>query len=131
MTNYRPISLLTSFSKVVQKVTYARLHQNIMSNNISVNEQYGFRSNSSIEMASYTLINKILNAPNNKILVSGIFCDLKKAFDCVSYDILLSKVEFYGTVGEANALVKVYLEDRYQRVVNNNWHIQSGWGKVK
>jgi hypothetical protein len=82
MTLYRPISLLTSFSKVVEKVIYARLHQHIMSNNILANEQYGFKSNSSTETALYKLINEILNDLNNKILVSGIFCDLKKAFDC-------------------------------------------------
>jgi hypothetical protein len=52
-----------------------------MSNNILANEQYGFRSNSSTERASYKLINEILNALNNKILVGGIFCDLMKAFD--------------------------------------------------
>jgi hypothetical protein len=65
-----------------------------MSNNILVNEQYGFRSNSSTEKASYKLLNEILTALNNKILVGGIFCELKKAFDYVNFDILLSKLEF-------------------------------------
>jgi hypothetical protein len=73
-TDYRPISLLTSFSKVVEKVIYARLHQHVISNYILVNEQYGFRSNSSTVMASYKLINEMLNMLNNKILVGGIFC---------------------------------------------------------
>jgi hypothetical protein len=64
----------------------------MINNNIMANEQYGFRSNSSTEIALYKLINEILNALNNKILVGGILCDLKKAFDCVSYDILLPKL---------------------------------------
>jgi hypothetical protein len=128
--NYRPISLLTSFSKVVEKVIYARLHQHIIINNILVNEQYGCRSNSSTVTASYKLINKILNVLNNKILVCGIFYDLRKAFDCINHDILLSKLKFYGIVDKANTLVKSYLKDSYQRVVINNWHIHSRWGKV-
>jgi hypothetical protein len=57
MTNYRPVSLLTSFSKVFEKVIYARLHQHIKSNNILVIEKYGCRSNSTTERASYKLIN--------------------------------------------------------------------------
>jgi hypothetical protein len=72
MTNYRPVSLLTSFSKVFEKVIYARRPQLKKSNNILVSEQYDFRSNSSTEKASYKLINEILNALNNKILVGGI-----------------------------------------------------------
>jgi hypothetical protein len=74
-------------------------------------EEYGFRSNSSTETASYKLINEILNALNIKILGDGIFCDLKKAFDCVNYDILLPKLGFYGIVGEDNALIKSYFKD--------------------
>jgi len=41
---------------------------------------------------------------NNKLLVDGIFCDLHKALDCVNYDILLSKMKFYGITGKANKL---------------------------
>jgi hypothetical protein len=55
---------------------------------------------------------------------------LKNTFDCVIYDTLLSKLEFYGIVGKANALVKSYIKERYQRVVINNLHTHSGWGKV-
>jgi hypothetical protein len=116
MTNYRPISLMTSFSKVFVKVMYVRLHRHITSNNILAKEQYGFRSNLSTETATYKLINEVLKALNDGKFVGGIFCDLKKAFDCVNYDILLSKLEFYGIVGKANVLVKSYLNDRYKRV---------------
>jgi hypothetical protein len=125
VTNYRPISLLTSFSKVDERVIYARLHQHKMSNDILANEHYDSRINSSTKTAFYKLINDVLNVLNNKMLVGGIFCDLKKAFDCVTYDILLSKLEFYGIVGKANALVKSDIKDRYQRVVINNSPIHS------
>jgi hypothetical protein len=75
-------------------------------------------------------MNKILNALNNKILVGGIFCDLKKASDCVNHDILLSKLEFYGIVGKAYALLKSYLKDRCQTVLIDNWYTSSERGKV-
>jgi hypothetical protein len=112
MTNYRPISLMTSFSKVFEKVIHVRLHRHITSNNILAKEQYGLRSNLSTETAPYKLINEVLNALIDGMFVGGIFCDLMKAFDCVSYDILLSKLEFYGIVGKANVLVISYLNDR-------------------
>ena len=70
-----------------------------------------------METASYNLINNILDALNNKFTVAGIFCDLTKAFDCVNYAILLSKLEFYGT---AYNLMKSYLSDSYQRVLIKN-----------
>ena len=69
-------------------------------------------------MAIYTLINNILSSLNNKIIV-GLFCDLQKAFDFVNYDILLSKMKFYGISGVAYKLMESYLRNRYQRVVRN------------
>jgi hypothetical protein len=84
MSNYRPISLLTAFTKVFEKVIYKRLHYHIKSNNTLAKEQYGFMNNSSTEIASYNLINDILKALNSKMWVGGIFCDLNKACDCKS-----------------------------------------------
>ena len=75
--NFRLISLLTSFSKILEKVIYTRLYQNINQNNILATEQYGFRNNSSTEKVSFKLINEILLVLNNKLMVGGIFCDLE------------------------------------------------------
>jgi hypothetical protein len=115
-SNYRPISLLATFSKVFEKVIYNRLYEQIYRNNILDNNQYGFRPNSSTEKASFKLIEEILKAMNNKQLVGGIFCDLHKAFNCVNHDILIKKLEFYGITGKFGALLKSYLKGRYQRV---------------
>jgi hypothetical protein len=80
-------------------------------------EQYGFKKNSSTAVAAYNLLDNIYVALYNRCIVGGIFCDLSKAFDRVSYDILLLKMEFYGIKGTVHKLIKSYLSGRYQRVI--------------
>ena len=96
LSNYRPISLLTSFSKIFEKVIYKRLDNHASVYNILSKVQYGFRTNLSTENAIYQLTNNILKALDNKQLVGGIFCDLSKAFDCVDHETLLNRLEYYG-----------------------------------
>jgi hypothetical protein len=105
-SNYRPISLLTSFSKIIEKIIYRRLYQHISVNNILTNEQFGFRPQSSTTKAFFTLIIEILEDFSNKKIVGGVFCDLKKAFDSVNHNLLLSKLQFYGVRGTYYDLIK-------------------------
>jgi len=131
ITNYRPISLLTSFSKVIEKLIYARLLDHITTNSILVNEQYGFRTRCSNELATFSLINNILTAMNNNLKIGGIFCDLQKGFDCVNHEILLNKLEFYVIQGKFKTLIESYLTGRYQKVTlntNTTTNSSSKWG---
>jgi len=130
VANYRSIFLLTSFSKIFERIIYDRLLKHIEMNNILAVEQLGFRTSSSTEKASYKLIDNILNALNNRLIVGGIFCNVQKAFDCVNHNILLPKLEFYEITGITYKLLKFYLKGRYQRVVLSNYSSSScsNWG---
>jgi hypothetical protein len=83
MLNYRPISLLPTFSKILKRVIYKRLLSHLNKYNILVKQQFGFRENLWTILATYNLSDNIYMALNNKCIVSGIFCNLKKAFHCV------------------------------------------------
>jgi hypothetical protein len=109
ISNYRPISLLPVFLKIFEKIIYKRLYDHLTLNSILVKEQFGFRCNTCTEIAIYTLVNNVLSFLNDKKIVGGLFCDLKKAFDCVNYDVRLSKMRFYGISGVANKLMESYL----------------------
>jgi hypothetical protein len=104
-SNYRPISLLTSFSKIFEKIIYTILIHHLNHSHILVDEQFGFRTKSSMDLASCKLINDVLIELNNKLLVGGVFYDLQKAFDCVDHDILLSKMNWSGISGKEYKLL--------------------------
>jgi hypothetical protein len=76
--NYNPISFLTTFSKIFEKVILSRLNQHAVDRNIFVSEGFSFRRQSSTNMASYVLINDILEVMNKQKMLGRIFCDLKK-----------------------------------------------------
>jgi hypothetical protein len=71
--NYRPISILSSFSKVLEKVMHNQFQAHLNKHSILEEEQFGFRSDSATNKAIHKLISKTLNALNSKSIVSGIF----------------------------------------------------------
>ena len=119
-TNYRPISLLPQFSKILEKLFVHRLDDFIEKQNLLCDQQYGFRTNRSTSMAVMNLTEQISNAIDNKEFTAGVFIDLKKAFDTIHHEILLKKLEYYGIRGAAHSWLKSYLLDRDQFVEINN-----------
>jgi len=81
MSKYRPVSLLTSFSKIFETLMQRRILKHLTKYNILSTEQYGFRLGLRTDSATYKLATEMLNAMNYKLLVGGIFCDLEKALN--------------------------------------------------
>ena len=122
--NYRPISMLTTFSKIFEKVMVKRLRDYLTHYDILTNNQFGFRTGYSTDLAIHKLCQSIYNTLDNKKYQITLFCDLAKAFDTISHTILLEKLSIYGVRGTANKLFESYLCDRRQYVSINN-HVSS------
>ena len=78
ITNYRPISVLSLFSKVFEKVMYNHISDFIESVNVLYKYQFGFRQRHSTQQAIITLVNKITSSLDTSDLVIGVFFDLKR-----------------------------------------------------
>ena len=100
-SNYRPISVLPCFSKILEKIIYKRVLKYLDKHNMLFQGQYGFRKNHSTNLATIELTTKLLQAIDNNEYTIGVFLDLAKAFDTVNHEILLKKLEHYGIRGIA------------------------------
>ena len=122
LKNYRPISLLPAFSKVYEKVMYMKILNFLNCQNLFYKHQYGFRPKHSTVHPIIHLLNECATGINSKPQQSTltILCDLSKAFDVISREILLKKLEHNGIRGIANTWIANYLSDRYQYVAIDN-----------
>ena len=119
--NYRPISLLSSISKILEKIIANSLVNHLEINNLLYENQYGFLRGRSTLHNITKLTCKISQYLNEKKFVVGVFLDLKKAFDTVSHDILLLKLEKLGILNTAHKWFTSYLSGRRQyTVINGN-----------
>ena len=92
LENYSPISLLPTISKIFERV----IHDYFNSNNLLAAQQYGFRSQHSTEYAAVKLVDHTNTEIENQKIPSAVFIDLSKAFDTLSYDILLYQSRIQG-----------------------------------
>jgi hypothetical protein len=114
--NYRPISVLPVFSRILEKLMYNRLIPFLVENNVITDAQNGFRRKKSTNTARQTFIENIQEALDKGLHAIGILFDLTKAYDVINHDKLLDKLYSYGIRGETNRWFKTYLSNRYQFV---------------
>ena len=119
-SNYRPISLLSCFSKVLEKVVYNQLLTYLDDLDILYQLQFGFRKKYNTELAISFLSNKISEAFERQEHSIGVFLDLSKAFDTVNHHILMTKLMSYGIRGLPLQWFSSYLSNRYQYVYLQN-----------
>lgn len=125
ITNYRPISLLSSVSKILEKIVNKRLLWFLERHGLLANNQYGFRQNRSTEDAVITLVDHITEQVDRGRKCISVFIDLAKAFDTVSRPMLLRKLEALGIRGVALSWFQSYIMNRSQNVTLDNGNVQS------
>ena len=107
--NYRPISLLLTLSKLLEKIMYNRTYS----------FQYGFRTSHSCENVICELVSEIIKGKQDGMYTLAVFLDLSKAFDSLEHDVLLNKLYKYGIRGVAYKGFESYLSNRQMRVKCN------------
>lgn len=125
MSNYRPISVLPVFSKILEKLMLKRLSHFFEQFNIFYKLQFGFRSRHSTSLALIYLTDVIFQSINEGDTVLGVLIDYRKAFDTVDHNILLKKLNKYGIRGIANDWIRSYLCNRKQFTSVNSYNSNS------
>lgn len=120
--NYRPISLLPTFSKILEKIIHKRLVGYLTHHNIIDSSQYGFQENSSTEHAILELQDRIVKSIAQNKLALGLSIDLSKAFDTLDHTILITKLQSIGIRGTCLHWFQSYLSSRKQFVKFNHSH---------
>ena len=115
--NYRPISLLSTLSKLVERVILNRLNDEITDLDIIPPEQFGFREGHGTELQLLRLVETIHQAIDNREVAEGIFLDVKRAFDKVWHDGLIAKLYQHNINPGLVNLISDYLRDRKFQVI--------------
>ena len=124
--NYRPVSILSNISKVYEKFMFKQMSEYFES--FLSKYQCGFRKGYSAQHCLLSMLEKWKSAIDNKKMFGALLTDLSKAFDCLSHDLLIAKLNAYGFSIAALRLVQNYLSNRKQRTkINSDF---SSWEEI-
>lgn len=124
--NYRPISLVTTFAKILEKIMKQKLISFLSKTQFISPRQFGFQPKINTEMALWDFVSKVNEGLNDGLCTSGLFLDITKAFDTVNHSILLSKMYNAGIRGIVFEWFRSYLSQRTQMVKIGNMHSSKG-----
>ena len=111
-SNYRPISLLITHSKLLEKIMHKRVYKFLEKTGQIFPSQYGFRSSHSCENAVSELLSTIIKGKEHGLYTVSLFLDLSKAFDSLEHEMMLNKLNSYGIRGNVLQWFRSYLDDR-------------------
>jgi len=121
LSNYRPISILPSFSKIIEKALSTKMYNFLNHSNFFADNQYGFIKGKNTESALLEFNRFIYNSIDKNKKTAAIFLDISKAFDSVNHSLLILKLEHAGFRGNILNWFISYLSNRQQRVkIGNN-----------
>ena len=120
LLNYRPISLLPTISKVFERIFFDQMYTYFNTNSLLAEQQYGFRKNHSTKYAAIKLVYHVSKEMESGKISCALYIDLSKAFDTLSFDIIIGKLRNYGVADVELRLLISYLTNRKQYVVYNN-----------
>ena len=118
-SNYRGISLIELFSKILEKLMHSRVYKYFITNDLFYIRQYGFMKKRGTDHCLLDIINSLTRNMSASKVSSLLSLDVMKAFDVVNWQILFKKLEHYGIVGRALAWFKSYFEGRCQKICCN------------
>lgn len=118
ISNYRPISILSSISKIIERLFVKRLNDFLAKYDLLKPNQFGFRAGSSTNLALLSLTDYIKKSIDSGLLVGSVFIDFTKAFDTINHNILFHKLDMYGIRGPALSFLRSYLINREGKVYN-------------
>ena len=126
INNYRPISIIPVFAKILEHLMYNRIISFLRDNKILYEAQNGFRKGKSTDTAVQSYTERIQKALDKRLYTIGIFNDLSTAYDVLNHNLLLEKLSYYGIKGSIKSWFRSYLSSRKQFIEISHTNMSSG-----